>query len=636
MPNEDLLGPLDFDPAALRARYEQERDRRIRPDGDELYLSTSGRFKHFSRDPWSDPDFTREPLRDHTSVVVAGGGFGGLLMGARLSEAGFSDVRIVEEGGDFGGTWYWNRYPGAMCDIEAHIYLPLLEELGFTPKHRYAYADEMLELSQRIGKKYGLYDKACFQTSITDAEWDEGVERWRIRTDRDDAMSADYFILACGRQSLPKLPSLPGIDEFESHIFHSSRWDYEYTGGDSSGGLTGLANKRVGIIGTGATALQIVPEVAKYAKELLVFQRTPSTVGVRGQQVTGPDWVDTTRSGWQRERRDNFQAHVQQGAQADYQRPEVNHVADGWTHACAMLAIDDSMERRLGRKPTPEELAEISEINDYRLMNEVRGRIDGIVRDKTTAEALKPWYRFWCKRPGWHDDYLAAFNRDNVTLVDTQGNGVERFTRTGVAVNGVEFEVDCLIMATGFEAGITYTHLTGFDIKAGDASLSKHWANGVRTLHGMATDRFPNLFFMGGNQQTAVAVNAVHLLDEQAIYIAHILASVAERGASRVEARTIDVDNWVDTIRSAPQNQAMLEFYAQCTPGYYNAEGKAKRSEDLFAGGRYGAGPLAYFELLRNWVSDRSLVGYDVTEQTLSSWYVTAEALSPDGGRLTS
>jgi cation diffusion facilitator CzcD-associated flavoprotein CzcO len=609
--NNKLIGQLDFDPAALKERYDYERDRRIRPEGTHQYVGTSGHFEQFSRDPWSGDRVEREPLSDHTSVIIAGGGFGGLVLGARLRDVGVTDIRVIESGGDFGGTWYWNRYPGAMCDIEAHIYLPLLEELNYAPKHRYAYADEMLELSQRIGKEYGLYDKACFHTSITGAQWSENEKRWHIQTDRNDTLTANHFVLACGRQSLPKLPNLPGIDTFTGHIFHSSRWDYDYTGGSSQGGLTGLRNKRVGIVGTGATALQIVPEVAKDAGELLVFQRTPSTVGVRGQRETGPDWVDMTKPGWQRERRENFQAHVQFGTQAGYVRPEVDMVADGWTGSFEILAeTEEAVTNRLGRTPTPEELGELSEINDYRLMNKIRGRVDDIVLDPTTAEALKPWYRWWCKRPGWHDDYLAAFNRGNVALIDTHGQGVERFTPDGVVVDGVEHRLDCLIMATGFEASIPYTELTGFDIVGRDTTLSQHWIKGVRTLHGMSTDKFPNMFFIGGNTQTASAVNAVHLLDEQSQYVAHIIAQTDAKNARVVEAKAEHIDQWVQTIKESPKNHAMFRFFAQCTPGYYNAEGKAESSADLFIGGRYGDGPLAYYDLLHRWAADGQLDGY--------------------------
>ena len=606
MPNDALFGELDFDPAALKAKYEFERDRRIRPDGHGQYRGTTGKFADFSRDPWADPDSARDPIRDHTEVVIAGGGFGGLLVGARLREAGFTDIRIIEIGDDFGGTWYWNRYPGAMCDLEAHIYLPLLEELGYAPKHRYSYAAEMLEHSQRIGKAYGLYDKALFQTSITEAAWLEDSGRWRVSTNRGDSLTADYFVLACGRQSLPKLPNLPGIDVFEAHTFHSSRWDYAYTGGSADDTrLVNLADKRVGIVGTGATALQVVPHLAEWARELVVFQRTPSTVGVRGQCETPPDWVDTSVPGWQKRRRENFQAH------ALGLRPDEDLVADGWTEIFDVLYPETpaQLERRLGRKPTKAERLALGEISDYTVMNALRERVAKEVDDPADAAALTPWYRWWCKRPGFHDDYLAAFNRENVTLVDTEGKGIDGFTRNAVVVGDDEYEVDCLVFATGFEAGIAYTHLTGFDITARGQELSAHWAEGARTLHGMTTDGFPNLFLVGNNVQTVAAVNAVHLLDEQAIHLAYLLGEARDRGVRTLEADPASVDAYVDLIRSSAKNQESLEFFAQCTPGYYNGEGRATRSADLFSGDRFGDGALAFFDMLRGWRSDGALEG---------------------------
>jgi cation diffusion facilitator CzcD-associated flavoprotein CzcO len=606
MSEELLVAPLDFDPDALRRRYAEERDRRVRSDGQGQYVGTDGKFAAFGADPWADPDARRESVREHTQVIVAGGGFGGLLVGARLRDAGVTDVRIVEIGADFGGTWYWNRYPGAMCDLEAHIYLPLLEELEYAPKHRYSYAPEMLEHSQRIGHAYGLYEKALFQTSITGAEWSDTDGRWTVTTDRGDELTADHLVLACGRQSLPKLPNLPGIDVFAPHTFHSSRWDYGYTGGADDGRLTGLADKRVGIIGTGATAVQIVPEVAKWAREVVVFQRTPSTVGVRGQQETPPDWVDMSQPGWQKARRENFQA-ILHGS-----RPGLDAVGDGWTRTVDVMIPEtpSDVARRLGRTPTADELATLAEVHDFEVMNGFRARVHDVVGDAATADALTPWYRWWCKRPCFHDDYLAAFNQPNVRLVDTHGQGVTGFTATSVLTGEDAHEVDCLIFATGFEAAIPYTRLAGFDVTARGRSLSQHWDGQVRTLHGTSTDGFPNLFFVGGNVQTAMAVNAVHLLDELAQHVAYIVAEAGERA---VEPEPAAVDDYVRVIVDSPKNAASFRFLAECTPGYYNGEGAAKTGEDLFSGARYGDGALAYYDLLQKWRADGDLAGLRVT-----------------------
>ena len=607
----DVLGDLGFDFYELKGRYAQERDRRIRSDGNAQFIPTiDGRFEQFAKDPWVEPGFTRDPIYDHCDVIIAGGGFGGLSAGARLREAGCETIRIIDEAGDFGGTWYWNRYPGAMCDIEAFIYLPLLEELHYAPRNRYSFAPEMLEHSQRIGHHYRLYEKACFQTAITSMQWQEKERRWLVETNRGDRMTADYVVLACGRQSLPKLPSISGIDTFEGHVFHSSRWDYEYTGGDSDGGLVGLSDKRVGVVGTGATALQVVPEVAKWAKELLVFQRTPSTVGVRGNCETGPDWIDMTKHGWQKVRRENFQMRS-----VGLIPEDEDAIRDGWTAAFHGLASigEKEVSAALGRPLNDAERLVLTEVADFRVMNELRERVENSVDDPAVAEALKPQYRWFCKRPGFHDEYLPSFNRPNVRLVDTKGRGVEGFTKQGVVVDGEHYDLDCVVFATGFEAGIQYTRLTGFDPVGRDgALLSEHWGPGVRTLHGLMTDKFPNCFFIGGNQHSASALNAVHLLDEQSVHLAYVIGEMRRRKLAAIEPSPEAVDEYTDFIRTAPQNAALVEFYASCTPGYYNGEGKAKKSEDLFLGGRYGPGAMAFYEMLAAWRESGKLEGMKI------------------------
>jgi len=607
----ESVGDLEFDPAALKKRYRKERERRLQTGGNAQYApAIDGSFANYSKDPWMAPASERRPLTDHTEVIVAGGGFGGLLVGARLHEAGITDIRIIDEAGDFGGTWYWNRYPGAMCDIEAHIYMPLLEELNHAPRHRYAYAPEMLEVSQKIGHRYGLYAKACFQTVITATRWLDNEKRWLVETDRGDRMTATHLVLACGRQSLPKLPGIAGIGEFEGHAFHSSRWDYDYTGGAETGELTKLADKCVAVVGTGATAVQIVPEVAKWARKLLVFQRTPSAVYVRGQRETPPDHADMSKPGWQRERRENFQKLLSATPQ------DVDHVADGWTELTRRLKpvlSSGELADKLGREPTSDERLFVDEVSDYRVMNAIRKRVDEIVRDPATADSLKPWYRWMCKRPCFHDDYLPAFNRPNVALVDTHGRGVDAFTKRGIVVDGKEYQVDCVIFATGFEAGISYVRLTGFDVvgRAG-RRLSQHWQDGVRSLHGMMTDGFPNLFLVGGNQHSAAAANAVHLLDEQSIHVAYIIQAVAQRELDVVEPTKDAVASYTENIRSAPANKTLVDFYAECTPGYYNAEATSTKSDELFFGNRYGGGAIAFYRMLDNWRREGSLAGLEL------------------------
>jgi cation diffusion facilitator CzcD-associated flavoprotein CzcO len=581
---------LDFDPGALRAKYEAERDKRLRADGNDQYVEVKGDFRHYIDDPYIEAPIVRGPLTDAVDALVIGGGFGGLLAAARLREAGVEKIRIVEKGGDFGGTWYWNRYPGAQCDIESYIYLPLLEETGYIPKEKYSFAQEIRDHARRIGEHYDLYKDACFQTEIRDLRWLEDEKRWLVRTNRDDAMKARFVVMSNGPLNRPKLPGIPGIESFKGHSFHTSRWDYGYTGGDSYGNLEKLADKKVAIIGTGATAIQCVPHLGKAAQQLYVFQRTPSSVDLRGNKPTDPDWAASLTPGWQKRRKDNFNILVSGGAQ------EEDLVADGWTDIIRSLL---SMAAVRGDKPmTMEEITEAMEMADFKKMNQIRGRVEETVADRDAAEALKPWYRQFCKRPTFNDDYLPTFNRPHVTLVDTGGQGVERVDETGLWVNGQHYEVDCIIFATGFEVGTSYTRRAGFEVYGrGGKSLSEHWANGLRTLHGFYSAGFPNCFHMGVNQST-LTPNFPHLLDEQAHHVAHVVKEAELRQAQTIEPTPEAEAGWVQTIVDTARLN--LEFRQACTPGYYNGEGRAGASDGLFAG-LYGPGPVAFFALVNAW-----------------------------------
>ena len=466
-------GGLGFDPVALREKYRSERDKRLREDGEDQYLLLTGELARYAAaDPYVAEPIVRESLTDEVEVVVIGGGFSGMLAAARLSEAGVDNVRIIEKGSDFGGTWYWNRYPGAQCDIESYCYLPLLEETGFLPKEKYSYAPELFEHSRRIGKQYGLYAMACFQTQATELRWNDAINRWIVSTDRGDAMKARFVIQATGPVSRPKLPNIPGLLGFAGHTFHTSRWDYDYTGGDHRGGLHKLADKRVAVIGTGATAIQCVPYLGADAGHLYVFQRTPSSVDFRGNSPTDPDWARSLAPGWQRARRENFNDVVTG-------KPfEVDLVSDGWTEIFRNLKSLAPADEDPGE--AAEGAAELAELADFEKMNRIRARVDETVTNPTTAAALKPWYRQFCKRPTFNDDYLATFNRPNVTLIDTSDTrGVQRITRKGVVANGVEYEVDCIIYATGFEFGTSMKRQFEFEIIGQDGKrLLDHWAKG--------------------------------------------------------------------------------------------------------------------------------------------------------------
>jgi cation diffusion facilitator CzcD-associated flavoprotein CzcO len=601
----DIIGDIDFDPDVLREKYREERDKRVRPDGNEQYVEVTADFSRYVDDPYVEPGFTRDPIVDTIDVAIIGGGFGGLLMGGRLKEAGFDDIRLIEKAGDVGGTWYWNRYPGAMCDVESYVYLPLLEELGYVPKHKYSFAPEILEYSRMIARHFGLYDGAMFQTNVTELRWDDDAEVWHIQTDRDDRISARYVAMANGPLNRPKLPGIPGINEFRGHTFHTSRWDYDYTGGDSNGDLDGLADKRVGIIGTGATAIQCIPHLGAAAEQLYVFQRTPSSVDVRDNRETDPEWAASLEPGWQQRRMDNFNILVSGGDQDE------DLVADGWTDIFRKLTGTAAKlaSRRLGRRLTSTEKGEMMELADFQKMEGVRSRVDAIVEDPATAEKLKPWYRQFCKRPCFHDEYLPTYNRPNVTLVDTDGQGVERLTEHGVVVGGTEYEVDCLIFATGFEVGTTYTRRSGYDLIGRDGmSLAQKWSEGLRTLHGLQTNGFPNCFFLGFTQ-TAVTVSVPHALNEQAKHVVYLLDEARRRGARTIEA-TFDAEQWWLT-EMRDKARLGVKFYSECTPGYYNNEGKLGNPNGFFSGS-YGAGPIPFIRMLEDWRAAGTMEGVEL------------------------
>ncbi len=589
-----------FDPDTLRRKYREERDKRIRPDGNEQYQEMAGGYAHYLEDPYVAP-VEREPLFDEVDVAVIGGGFGGLLAGARLKQAGVDDVRIIEKGGDFGGTWYWNRYPGAMCDVESYIYLPLLEEVGYVPKEKYSHAPEILEHSRAIGERFDLYDNACFQTEVTDLRWDEQSDRWIVHTNRGDAMRAKFVCMASGPLHRPKLPGVTGIDDFKGHTFHTSRWDYGYTGGDSDGNLTGLKGKRVGIIGTGATAVQCVPHVGEAAEHLYVFQRTPSSIDVRANRPTDPEWAASLQEGWQKHRMDNFNTLVSGGFASE------DLVNDGWTDIIGKLLL--MIQRGQAGELTAESLAATMEMADFEKMEQIRSRVDELVADPEVAESLKPYYRQFCKRPCFHDEYLDTFNRDNVTLVDTKGMGVERLTEHGVVVDGVEYEVDCLIFATGFEVGTAFTRRAGCELYGRDGvSLTEKWADGTSTFHGMHVRGFPNLFIFS-IVQSGFSVNFPHMLDEQARHLAYILKHAQENDIRVIETSQEAEDAWVQTILDSALNR--MEFLESCTPGYYNNEGHP--NERAFREGPYGGGSIAFIQMWEAWRAEGNLQGLELT-----------------------
>jgi cyclohexanone monooxygenase len=582
----------------LRARYREERDKRLRQDGNDQYLPLTGTFARYREDPHTER-VDRAPVSEHSTVICIGGGFAGLSTAARLAEVGVTDVRIVEKGGDFGGTWYWNRYPGAQCDTASMVYLPLLEETGHVPTEKYVHGPEILAHCRQIGQQFDLYRNALFQTEVTDVRWDEAQSRWQLGTNRGDVLTATFLMMGTGPLHVAKLPGIPGIEDFAGHSFHTSRWDYAYTGGDSDGApMTGLAGKRVAIIGTGATSVQIVPNLARDACELFVFQRTPSSIDVRDNGPIDPDWfAEVATPGWQQRWLTNFTTN-QQGGQASE-----DLVRDGWT--AISRRVRSSMAALPLDEVTPESIARVVLESDDAKMDEIRARVDALIADPDTAEHLKAWYRQLCKRPCFHDEYLQSFNRPNTHLVDTDGQGVERITATGVVVAGKEYPVDCVIYASGFEVGTGYARRCGYEVTGRDGvTLSEHWAQGMRTLHGMHVHGFPNMFIVQPAQGANLLSNIPHNLVESARTIAILVRHALDVGAEQVEVDSAAEQDWVDLLLTAPP---LAMSSPDCTPGYYNNEGQQDQEARLRVG--YPKGATAYFAYLDDWRSNGEFAG---------------------------
>ncbi|MGB8685374.1 MAG: NAD(P)/FAD-dependent oxidoreductase [Candidatus Binatus sp.] len=540
---------------SVKRKFAEERDLRLnyRPDGTAQYTSElTGELSKYEVDPYAGEIKPREPINDTVEVLFIGGGFSALLTSARLREHGVESIRIVERGADVGGTWYWNRYPGVACDVVAYDYLPLLDELDYVPKDHYAKGPEIFAHCQAIARKYNLYELATFQTTVTSTVWDPVGQMWNLTTDRGDRMKARFVICANGTLSKPKLAKIKGLETFKGHSFHTSRWDYAYTNPD----LSGLEDKVVGIIGTGATAVQAIPGLGAAAKELYVFQRTPSSIDVRDDWPTDPNWARKLKPGWQTKRRERakMQPFMTQEQKAKY---------------AAMSA---------GEKVRRQENANIE------AMMKIHQRIDAIVKDKATADALKPWYMLLCKRPCFHNDYLPTFNRPNVHLVDTKGKGITEINEKGPVFEGRQYELDVLIYATGFEVQKTgiYNQIKGEN----GIELNDKYREGIRTLLGIHSQGYPNLFIMGG-YQASFQFNLTDMLQAQGDHIAACIDYARSNGFRSIDV-TREAEEW--WVQEVIEHRGKTSRNQECTPGYYNFEGEFQRRQD----GNYNGGFFQY------------------------------------------
>jgi cation diffusion facilitator CzcD-associated flavoprotein CzcO len=595
-------GSERFDPGAVHAKYRAERDKRLVEGRSDIRdLDQDRVFGHYRDDPFT-PYVERPPVSDEVDVVIVGGGIAGVLVGAELRKRGFEHIRIVDQAGGIGGTWYWNRYPGIMCDVESYIYIPMLEEFGYIPKDRYASGPEIRQHLERIAEKYRLCDDALFHTDITRAEWHDDEARWHVHTDRGDDITCRWYVLGAGILNLMKLPDLAGMEDFAGHSFHTARWDYDYTGGSTFEPLDKLGDKTVALLGTGASGIQVVPPLVAAAEHVYVFQRTPSAIGFRGNRPTDPAFGRNLAPGWQKARMDNFQA-IMLGRKVD-----TDLVDDGWTHHYA--AVNNP---RFEKGMTREEFFRHAEEVDFEIMEEHRRRVDELVADPKAAEILKPYYRYICKRPCFHDEYLPAFNAPNITLVDCPA-GIEKVTEKGLVVDGTPYEVDCIIYGTGFEPERTpLARRVGHEIVGRDGStLEERWADGPYTMFGIMSRGFPNMFVMPAPaQQCVVTVNYTQLAVLGAEVIAGAIAQLEEAAVDAFDVSAAAEAAWVAQIveRFSANEQVM----AACTPSRINNEGHPEDVSALM--GNYGGGFgdwFAYREVLENWVADGRLDGLEL------------------------
>tara|TARA_B100000963_G_scaffold236176_1_gene206444 strand:+ start:5060 stop:6907 length:1848 start_codon:yes stop_codon:yes gene_type:complete len=544
--------------AQEQAKYKAFKEARA---GAADYIEMKGEFSRYLQDVYSADPVPREALTDECEVLVVGAGFAGLLLWHKLQRAGFENVRFCEKGGDVGGTWYWNRYPGIACDVESYSYLPLLEEMNYIPSMKFAAGFEIMEYCQKMAEKFGFYDKCLFHTTVERTEWDEDNSRWTVHTDRGDAMRAKFVVLANGILTTPKLARIDGMQSFAGSSFHTSRWDYNID----------LKGKRVGIIGTGATAVQAVPELAKIVEELYVFQRTPSSIDVRDQRETSveefKEWAK--EPGWAKARRARF-AKISQGRTAmkandDYLAGRVKDFRERKQHAEAI---------------SPEELVQKQLDSNFRIMEQIRARVDAIVEDPVTAAALKPYYPYGCKRPTFHDEYLPTFNLPHVHLVDTAPRGVSKINAQGVVHGDKEYPLDVLIYATGFQwmATSTFNMIVG---REGRTLRDKWQEEGTKTFLGLHSKGFPNLFLISGPQGGGGSFNFTNAIEEHGDYVVWMLETLRSQGSDVVDVKAEHEDAYAEHCRDADQLTRPLR---DCIT-YYNGHGEAEPGSLAYYGG---------------------------------------------------
>jgi cation diffusion facilitator CzcD-associated flavoprotein CzcO/acetyl esterase/lipase len=483
-----------------------------------------------------DRELSARPL-PHLDAIVVGAGFAGLYAVHRLREAGLS-VRVFEQGDGVGGTWYWNRYPGARCDIESMDYsYSFSEELEqeWEWSERYPGQPEILRYLNHVADRFDLRRDIELNTRVAQARYDEERSVWHVTTDDGAQYSATYCVMACGCLSTPHRPAIDGLDDFEGAWYHSARWPHD--------GVE-LAGKRVGVIGTGSTGIQLVPQLAEQARHLYVFQRTPNFSMPAHNRPLDPEAVRAIKAEYRERRalaRESLSGIPNSHPDALAQRsaleagPEERQRAyeQGWANGgigAITLAFNDIIVDAAANETAA----------DF-----VRDKIREIVRDPATAEALCPTIDpIGTKRICVDTDYYTTYNRDDVTLVDVRSAPIERLTRSGLETTSGEYELDVIVFATGFDA------MTGalleIDLRGRDGRpLKDKWADGPRTYLGLATAGFPNLFLVTGPGSPSVLSNMVLSIEQHVDWIVDCIGHLRERGLATIEAEPGAEDAWV-------------------------------------------------------------------------------------------
>nr|PZN72165.1 MAG: cyclohexanone monooxygenase [Bacillota bacterium] len=468
-------------------------------------------------------------------AVVVGAGFSGLYMLYRLRELGLA-TRVFEAGGDVGGTWYWNRYPGARCDSESHVYCysfskELLQEWEWS--ERYPAQPEILRYLQHVADRFDLRRDIQFNTRVTAAAWDEERGLWEIRTDDGAVTTARFFITAVGCLSTAHIPEFPGLDSFRGKWYHTGHWPHE---------KVDFTGQRVGLIGTGATGIQVLPEVAKEAAHVYVFQRTPNYAIPGRNRPLDPEFVREVKEKydeiWEAARR----------SLAGFAITPPDRSAMAVSPEERQRIFEEAWEKGgFGFLFTFNDLT-LSQASNDAAAEFIRAKIREIVKDPQVAERLAPYdHPFGTKRPPLEHGYYEAFNRDNVTLVDVRRAPIVAVTPTGLRTAEAEYELDALIFATGFDA--MTGSLLRIDIRGrGGLPLREKWAEGPRTYLGLATAGFPNLFMITGPQSPSVLSNMPVSIEQHVEWIAGCIRYMLERDLQIIEAEEQAEENWVKHV----------------------------------------------------------------------------------------